>query len=139
VIVEEFIGLDVGEKRTGLARGSTAARLAEPLQTVKTADVVKAISGRHRQQEISGVVVGLPRNSAGEDTAQTSWIRDWVVKAKNDLDLPFYWQDEALTTKLATSRELAKKVGSKADKDAVAAALILQDFLDTPEAERVVC
>lgn len=80
------------------------------------------------------IVAGLPRNLSGEDTKQTRWVRDWVACAKAELDLPFYWQDEALTTHIAKSQEpRAKSYGV----DAEAAAIILEDFLSTDKNDRV--
>ena len=137
--IKEFIGLDVGQRHTGIARASNGARLAEPLMSVKTSDVLKTLDELIKKQAVDAVIVGLPRNLSGDDTTQTAWVRDWVTQAKVRIDLPFYWQDEALTSKVAASRELIKKQQAKADIDSLAAAIILQDFLDTPEAERVVC
>lgn len=134
----EFIGLDLGHKRTGIARASAQAGLAEPLMTVETPKVLKVLRKKSDEVGVEGLVVGLPRNLKGDETSQTTWVRQWVDQAKKQINLPFYWQDEALTSRLAEAR---KRVDAKKDIDidAVAAAFILQDFLDTPPAERVVC
>ena len=133
---EEYIGLDVGTARTGFARGASLARMAEPLYTVPTDQAVQKLAELAKGQEISGVVVGLPRNLDGNDTPQTDWVRQWVQTAKTKVNLPFYAQDEALTSKLAEAKKI--KPGQLKDTDAIAAAIILQDFLDSPEAGRVV-
>ena len=127
---EEFIGVDYGSVRVGLARGSSAARLAEPLRTVPEAAALAEIASSAKDCRAAGIVVGLPRNLEGQDTQQTKSVRDWVKAAKDKIDLPFYWQDEALTSAAAAKAD---------DVDAAAAAGILQDFLDTPEEERVRC
>jgi putative holliday junction resolvase len=124
---EEFLGLDVGDKRVGIARGSTTARLAEPVKTVAAEEAVTSISNLAVQYSSAGIVVGLPRNLQGEDTPQTKAIREWVSNAKKSIERPFYWQDEALTSVISDG------------DDAKAAALILQDFLDTPASQRVRC
>jgi putative Holliday junction resolvase len=139
VAVKEYIGLDVGLKHTGLARASTAARLAEPLMSVSTEDVVKTLRSLIMENDIDSIVIGLPRNLSGDDTSQTDWVRQWVKENKPHINKPLYWQDEALTSKVAASRQIIKKQQATADIDSLAAAIILQDFLDTPEAERVVC
>lgn len=136
-MVNEFLALDVGHVRTGIARGSDGARLAAPLETVATEKALERLAQLVRDLDAAGVVVGLPRNLRGEDTAQTAWVRQWVDEAKKELKLPFYWQDEALSSKQAQAHKLAGK--GLHDIDALAAAIIMQDFLDTPEAERVVC
>lgn len=136
---EQLLGLDVGKARTGIARASSMARLAEPLMTVGTADLIKILGELIKEQNYSIVVVGLPRNLQGDETAQTEWVRHWVDKAKKKLATEFYWQDEALTTKIAEAHQLSKGKKIPQGADAMAAAIILQDFLDAPEAIRVGC
>jgi len=136
-MANEFIGLDVGQARTGLARGNDAARLSEPLKTVDTKDLLAELQKVVAEHSAKGVVVGLPRNLSGDDTPQTTWVRAWVDEAKKQIKTTFYWQDEAMTSKIAEARKLADN--KLHDVDALAAAIILQDFLDMPEPERVIC
>ena len=135
--VKQLLGLDVGQKRIGVARASSAARLAEPLITINTADAWDKLQQIIKEQETETIVVGLPRNLQGDDTAQTTWVHEWVGKAKKQIKLPFYWQDEALTSHIAEVEREAHKTNH--DVDALAAAIILQDFMDTPEAQRMPC
>ena len=132
----EILGLDVGLKRTGVARASSVAQIAEPLMTVATSEVIKTIKKYAAEHPLEAVVVGLPRNLSGEDTAQTQWVRAWANEAKGALGVTLYWQDEALTTIKAADLKAKPKA---ADLDAISAAAILQDFLDSPQTERVVC
>lgn len=134
--VNQLLGLDVGQKRIGVARASSAAKLAEPLKTISTASGLKELKGIIKEQDAQTIVVGLPRNLRGDDTPQTTWVRSWVDEAKKQIKLPFYWQDEALTSVQAESLKLKAK---NQDIDALAAAIILQDFLDVPETGRVLC
>jgi putative Holliday junction resolvase len=127
---DEYIGLDVGEKRTGMARASAVARLPEALKTVNTADVLEELNDMIRSAPVAAIVVGLPRGLNGDDTAQTRWVRSWADTASQSIKVPFYFQDEALTTKLAQSRS-----GAPGHLDAEAAAIILQDFLNSQETE----
>ncbi|HET7529082.1 MAG TPA: Holliday junction resolvase RuvX [Candidatus Saccharimonadales bacterium] len=131
---EEYIGVDVGGARVGISRGSSAARLAEPLKTVGASAAIAELKAMARESGAAGIVVGLPRSLNGDDTAQTGYVRRWISEAKKDIGLPFYIQDEALTSRRAESGR--KQPGPA---DAEAAALILQDFLDTPKEERVRC
>jgi putative Holliday junction resolvase len=108
------------------------ARLAEPLKTVPSGQELAEINRLAAENNAVAVVVGLPRSLDGNDTRQTGAVRNWVETAKQAVGLPFYWQDEALTSAAAAA-------GKAADIDAAAAAVILQDFLDTPEEERVRC
>ncbi|MBX4188610.1 Holliday junction resolvase RuvX [Candidatus Saccharibacteria bacterium] len=131
--VKEFLGVDIGNARIGIARGSDVARLAEPLKTVPADIAFKELGNLIDSLKPAGVVVGLPRGLDGQETDQTRLVREWVKKAKTAIALPFYWQDEALTTHSAES------LPGEAGIDAKAAAVILQDFLDSPETERVRC
>jgi putative Holliday junction resolvase len=134
---KEYLSLDVGLKRTGIARGSESARLAEPLFSVATTEILETLKDLIEEYNVSAVVVGLPRNLHGNSTQQTNWVREWVDQIKKKISLPFYWQDEVLSSKIAAAKKLSyNKVH---DIDSLAAAVILQDFLDAPEANRMVC
>jgi len=124
----EILGLDIGVKHTGIARASSIARLAQPLQTVSTDDTINTIQAFLGEHKLEAIVVGLPRNLKGQDTEQTAWIRGWVDDAKAKISTTFYWQDEALTSKQA---ELINKKHSIYDDHAISAAIILQNFLDS--------
>jgi putative Holliday junction resolvase len=125
--------VDVGDKRVGIARGSSSARIAEPLKTVPADKALEEIAATANELQADGIVVGLPRGLDGQETAQTEKIRGWVRTAQHQIELPFYWQDEALTS------AAIEKSATKAGIDAAAAAVILQDFLDTPVQQRVRC
>ncbi|MDB5160706.1 MAG: Holliday junction resolvase YqgF [Candidatus Saccharibacteria bacterium] len=128
--VRTYIGLDVGEIRTGIARASSVARLAEPLKVVPTGEVVPELKKIIEDPGVEAVIVGLPRNLNGDDTAQTAWVRQWLQNARPLLpEIPFYWQDEALTTKIA-AEQMGKNI---TEVDSLAASIILQDFLDAGE------
>lgn len=129
---EEFLGVDIGEARIGIARGNTVARIAEPLATVRARQAIAELTKLAQANDATGLVIGLPRGLDGQDTAQTKTIRQWAERAKAELSVTMYWQDEALTTKLS---EKIKQ--SPAGNDAVAASIILQDFLNAPEDARV--
>jgi putative holliday junction resolvase len=132
---QEFLGVDVGAERLGIARGNTAARIAEPLKTVPAGQAVAELLDLSGKNQAAGVVVGLPRSLDGSETEQTKSVRQWVQSAKTRISLPFYWQDEALTSQAAISNKQKLKDG--VDEHSLAAAMILQDFLDTSEDDRV--
>lgn len=140
---KEILGLDVGSKRTGMARASNVARLAEPLTSIPTKDAISSLQKYLAEHRVEAIAVGLPRNLAGEDTDQTRWVRSWIDKAKPKIAAPIYWQDEALTSKKAESLKLKAKSNqliaiSSPDEHALAAAIILQDFLDSAETNRMI-
>lgn len=124
--------MDVGGARVGIARGNSMAKLAEPLITASAEQAIKEVKKLASQNSVTAVVVGKPRSLEGNETAQTEAVNQWVKAARAEIALPFYWQDESLTSRQA---ETAKP--QPAGSDAVAAAIFLQDFLDAPESDRV--
>jgi putative Holliday junction resolvase len=133
----ELLGLDVGLKRTGIARASNIAKIAEPLMSVETDCIFDCLEKLIADHNVDKLVIGLPRNLDGNDTDQTRWTRDWVVELKKHISLPMYWQDEALTSHDAEIRMGSKNDGH--DIDSHAAAAILDDYLKSLEENWVLC
>lgn len=127
----EIISLDVGEKRIGVAVGDCAVRIASPLTTIDVDGFeVSKIAQIIHQHDADTLVIGYPRNQSGEETAQTQYVKSFAEKL-SDIDVKIIFQDESLTSVLAESRLIShKKPYTKADIDAMAAAIILQDYLN---------
>lgn len=121
----DYLGLDVGERRTGVARASVVAKLAEPLRIVDTDKAVQEVKDLVDDYGVSAVVIGLPRNLDGDDTAQTDWVKKWAEGLRLEIKTPIHFQDEALTSELAQAR-----IGGDGHKDDEAASIILQEYLD---------
>lgn len=127
-----LLALDVGEKRIGVAIADSIGRLAAPLTTLEVdgTEVIR-LQRLLLGHEITHLVVGLPRNMQGEETAQSQLIRQFVKLRLQALGLPISFQDESLTSVAAETALTGRKRGfTKADIDAHAATLILQDYLD---------
>jgi putative holliday junction resolvase len=126
----KYLGIDYGHKRIGIATADSEAKLATPLGAVGSHELADLIQ---REGPFEAVVVGLPRGLDGQETAQTLAVRrftDDVLGRTHGVDPVF--QDEAGTSGVAEDR-LAEsgKPYTKADIDAEAAAIILQDYLDS--------
>lgn len=132
---KDYIAIDLGAVRCGIARASAAARLPEPLPVVPTPKLKDLLQEMVDDGQVEAVIIGLPRNLSGEDTAQTAWVREQAKKLTAPLSVPVYFQDEALTTAAAKERLVGE--GDKIELDSEAAAIILQDFLDTKQEQRV--
>lgn len=130
-----MLALDVGTARLGVARATTFARIASPLTFISNDDqVVDSIQKLIHDQSAVVLVIGLPRGLDGQSTQQTKDVRSFAQTLKAALDIPMFWQDEALTSKQAESELEAKgKPFKKGDIDALAACYILQDYLQTTE------
>ena len=127
-----ILALDVGEVRIGEAIASLVARLPRPLVTLDAQDnVMDHLRQIIANEAVGALVVGLPRNLHGEDTAQTEYVRNFGHELEQ-LGLPVSFQDEALTSQKAESELKARgKMYTKGDIDALAATFILEDFLIT--------
>lgn len=128
-----YLGLDIGGQRIGVASGDSIARLASTQPTI-TVDGQEAEQIRHLVTDlgVTDLVVGRPRNQAGDSTSQTEAVEEVTARLLGPLNLPIHWQDESVTSVIAEERLAArKKPYSKADIDAEAAAIILQDYLET--------
>jgi putative Holliday junction resolvase len=125
-----IVALDVGEKRIGLAYADTGIRIPVADQTV-TVDggEIAAIKKRFDELQASELVIGYPRNQQGEPTAQTRYVESFGDRLR-DAGFDYAFQDESLTSVLA-EQYLSEdgKPYSKADIDARAAAIILEDYL----------
>ena len=131
----QFLALDVGQKRTGIARASVEAKIAEPLITVDTAKIQDNLRELIDEYKADGLVIGLPRSLNGNETDQTIWVRQWAEQIKTKVSIPIFWQAEALSTEQAMKLpQFSKNVPYI---DARAAAVILDDFLKTPVEDRV--
>lgn len=127
-----YLGLDVGERRVGVAIGSDDVRAAWPLTTLlvdgsEQASLKKIVT----EQNIRDVVVGRPLNQSGQPTAQTQDVEAFVQNTVQPLGLSINWQEESVTSVMAEER--LKNRGAPYDKaaiDAEAAAIILQDYLE---------
>ncbi len=126
----KYLAIDYGAKRVGLAVADKDAKLASPHSTVAPHDLAAFIE---REGPFEAVVVGLPRNLDGHDTPQTLAVRHFADDLLwRRLHIEAVFQDEAGTS--AVAEERLKESGRKYQPgaiDAEAAALILQDYLDS--------
>ncbi len=126
-----FVALDVGEKRIGVAVGDSAVHIAVPFETVEVDGTeIEAIANIILTENAQTVIIGYPRNQAGEETAQTEYVKVFARRLE-DIASEIIFQDESLTSVLAEQLLISyKRPYKKGDIDAQAAALILQDYLD---------
>jgi putative Holliday junction resolvase len=128
--INNVLGLDIGESKTGVARVNMIARLPQVVATLKNDNnFITEITKIIKEENIDAMVVGLPRNMNGEETAQTKYVRDYVDNYLKSLNLPIFFQDETLSSKAAEVR-LAGSGYKKTDIDSMAAVVILEDYLE---------
>lgn len=130
------IGLDFGERRIGVAVSDPGGRIARPLLVVERSslrDDMARIAELARSRRAQKVIVGLPLNLDGSAGAAARRARRFASALGRELDLPIALWDERLTTVEAERALLASdrsRQRRKEVRDAVAASLILQSYLD---------
>ena len=128
---QQLLALDVGEKRIGVALADTSIGISVAFDTIEVdGSEVERILRIILDEKIDTVVVGYPRNQAGEATRQTEYVEAFTELLR-DIDATIVFQDESLTSvKAEEILNRQKKPYVKADVDALAASLILQDYLE---------
>ncbi len=131
-----LVGLDLGTKTIGVAVSDAGHMIATPLETIKRkkfgtdAAALLAIV-EHRQ--ISGIVLGLPRNMDGTEGPRAQSTRAFARNLERLTDLPITFWDERLST-VAAERALLEADTTRKRRaeviDHVAAGVILQGLLD---------
>jgi putative holliday junction resolvase len=140
--VGRVAGLDVGERRIGVAVSDVTGTLARPLGVLQTSGldgdaVERAVAelGRLSAEDdgLESLVVGLPRRLDGSPSEMTPRVEAFAEALRTRTALPVVLQDERLTSREAESRLALREKDWRVRKkqlDAAAAAIILQDYLD---------
>lgn len=130
------LGLDVGERRIGMAIADELGLIASPLGVVQRGEGdLRRILDAAQTQRASVVVVGLPTGLSGREGPQAATVRAFAesLSAASHDSLEVVFWDERLTSMVA-ERALAaqgrKKNRRSGEIDAIAAAVILQGYLD---------
>ncbi|MGI9027447.1 MAG: Holliday junction resolvase RuvX [Candidatus Saccharimonadales bacterium] len=126
-----LLGLDVGDKRIGVAVASAIARLPQPLDMIASGDgALQQITAIITQENITLLVIGLPRNMKGEETAQSAKIRNFATELSTVTPVPIAFADESLSSVRADDlgrHNTFKNVSS----DSLAACFILEEYFLT--------
>lgn len=135
-----LLGLDIGERRIGVAVVRLDVRIPRPLTTVEgsgqpaqpdfEAAAVRQIATLAEEHDAQAIVAGWPRGLAGQHTAQTAYVEAFVAALRQAIGRPVHLQDEALTSQKAEAELAARrKPYTRGDIDALAATFILEDYV----------
>jgi putative Holliday junction resolvase len=134
-----YLGIDVGERRIGLALSDPTGVLGTPYAVLD-----RTRGGRHyervveivEREAVERIVVGLPRTVSGEIGPQARRVQRWAEGLRARVVVPLVYWDEAHSS-LEAARRLAEGQSARRGArvpgcglDAAAAAVILQDYLD---------
>lgn len=134
--VTRSLGLDIGDRRIGIALSDPEGILASPFTIINRSDDaadVAAIIDIISHQQVKQIIVGLPRSMDGSIGKQAEKVKSFAQKLCSRTEVAVEFRDERLTT--VSARRLMQSAGKKrtrkkASDDAIAAALILQGYLD---------
>lgn len=132
----KILAVDLGKARTGLAICDEREMLASPLKVIAERNqerLVEQVVAEAQENRVKMLVVGLPKNMDGSEGESAQNARAFAQRLEETSGLPVAMRDERGTTVSAhsylnTTDTRGKK--RKAVVDAVAATIILQEFLD---------
>lgn len=131
-----YLAVDLGAKRTGLAAGDDVTRLVQPvevLQVPRGPALMDALAKAVDRHGPDAIVLGIPINMDGSEGAAAKDVRAFAADLAARTRLPVHLQDERLTSFEADARMAQSGRTHKQKKelrDALAAAAILEDWLD---------
>lgn len=126
-----ILGIDYGDARVGLAIASSVAKLPSPYKVLHNdQDLFAHISNIIKEEDINLVVVGLPRDQSGEETAQTLKVRNFAEELRGHIGAEVTFADESLSS--IRAEEMRKDIKDRpagSPIDDLAACFILEEFL----------
>jgi putative holliday junction resolvase len=119
-----YLAIDWGGKRIGLALADSETNLALPFLTVNNlTEVLKVI----KEERVDQIILGNPLKMSNNDKIDKNFSL-FLDNLKKNVSIPVILVDERLSTKAVYSLSLDKKI--RADKDSLAACLLLQNYLE---------
>lgn len=128
------LGIDYGRRRIGIAICGPL-KIANPLTVIhrKNTDVIEELQTIIEENDIGKIVIGLPKNMDNSEGEMVKEVHDFAKELQDQFSIPIVFSDERLSTWEAQNS--LKNLGMSPSKrkkiiDAVAAALILQNYVD---------
>lgn len=123
--MEKYLGIDWGEKRIGLAIAEEGVSLSLPFGTVADLESVLELI---KEEDITKIIIGRPNKMTDLSHELNPLYLKFLNRLQENVDIPVIEIDERLSSKEADSMGGPKK--ARAGRDEIAAALILQNYLD---------
>lgn len=128
------IGLDVGDKRIGVAISDELGLTAQGINTINRKGSIEALKKIMEEYEVDSIIVGIPKMLNGTIGVQGEKVMEYANELKAAILLPVILWDERLSTLAAERVLLEANLGRKKRKslrDKVSAIVILQNYLDS--------
>ena len=132
-----LLGIDYGEKRVGIAITDPLMMFASPLKTIiRDNNFWNNILDLFNQFNIEKVILGYPLKENGEESSSTQLVKKFREQLEEKITVPIELFDERYSSEIAKQRIIEsvpskKKRRDKSLLDKNAAAIILQDYLDS--------
>jgi putative holliday junction resolvase len=131
---ERLLGLDIGEVRIGVAISDEMGSIASPLTMIpRRGNVIAELQKLIGKYAPSRLVVGLPVGLSGREGPQAEATREYAEELAEAVGLPIEYYDERMSSSIAEEtliRQGTRREKRKQQIDAMAAAVILQGYLD---------
>jgi len=127
--MSRILGLDYGSKRIGLALGDEEQEMALPYDVVENSEgVIGELRRVIESEKVYRIVIGIPLYMSGKDSAKAVEVKKFIDLLEQNFNMPIITEDERLSSQMADS--LFKEYKEKYSRDAIAAMVILQGYLD---------
>ena len=138
----KYLGVDYGDKRTGLAECDISGMLASGICTISESGMKHTAIRVAKETETRGckkIILGLPKNMDGTEGERTQVIYAFAELLREETDIPIDFYDERMTTMVAyrflgETGTYGKK--RKAAVDTLSAEIILQNYIDRERATK---
>lgn len=131
-----YLGVDYGTKRVGLAISDGLGITARPLEVVKRTEAVSRITAIVAELQVDKIVVGMPTGLGGGEGESAIGARELGDELAEAAGVEVVFFDERFTSRMAEGALLEsgmKRRDRRATVDKVAAAIILQSYLDVSD------
>jgi putative holliday junction resolvase len=131
---DRFLGLDIGEVRIGVAVSDELGMIASPVQMIpRKSNVAAELRVLVERYKPSRLIAGLPTGLSGKEGPQAKATREFADALAAEVGLPLDYYDERMSSSIAEAALISQ--GTRREKrkqhvDAMAAAIILQGYLD---------
>ena len=133
---KRILGIDFGEKRIGIAMSDPTQMIASPLKTVGRPGIEEVLADIMHEYAIETIVVGHPLRTNGKRGKRAEEVEDFARRLEQNLNVSVILWDERFSTQAAerAMHDMEEKPSrNKAKVDRIAAALVLQSYLDAKE------
>ncbi len=127
----KILGLDIGDRWTGIAISDALAMLARPLKTVSSHELDTTIQELIESESIGTIVVGYPKTMRGTESEQTKKVKQQAAHLEKAFPkIEWVLWDERLTSQHAAKLKRVKTKEDKLQSHSIAASLLLSSYLN---------